>query len=281
MKIYRYKLSYPHMEREGLIIQLQENGYGEIAPLPGWSTETLEDALAQLQNPKAPLYPSVAFGLNSAKTHITPCTIPINGLDNHHGRTLKLKLKNLPLQEAIQKTKAHLPQYKGKLRLDINRAWTLQEAHTFLNHFQPSDFDYLEEPLQNFHELKYLAPFPIALDEHLRELPLEACFSPPSLKAFVIKPTLQSDYENIIIKAKQRGIECILSSSYESGIGTAYLAILAKTHNLKSDMGLSPYFLLKQDLLQKPHKLKNGHLITMPLAIKNGPLLENQINTTH
>ena len=65
--IYRYNLplncflsqgNETLIEREGLIVRLASNGeegFGEIAPLPGRSKETLERALAQIQDIKSEL----------------------------------------------------------------------------------------------------------------------------------------------------------------------------------------------------------------------------------
>ena len=67
MDIYRYNLPLNDflsqgnetlIEREGLIIRLtsgEEEGFGEIAPLPGRSKETLERALAQVKDIKSEL----------------------------------------------------------------------------------------------------------------------------------------------------------------------------------------------------------------------------------
>ncbi|MFA0674143.1 o-succinylbenzoate synthase, partial [Vibrio sp. 10N.222.51.A6] len=89
-KLYRYQLPMDSgvilrdnklNERVGYIIQLEcdgKTGFGEVAPLPGFSQENAEQAGIQLQhelelwshnNPQTPfdeLYPSVAFGFSMA-----------------------------------------------------------------------------------------------------------------------------------------------------------------------------------------------------------------------
>lgn len=56
--------------REGLFIRLKSEtgrvGWGEVAPLPGFSKETLEEALEDLIEGNDSFYPSVQWGLASA-----------------------------------------------------------------------------------------------------------------------------------------------------------------------------------------------------------------------
>ncbi|MEM9998801.1 MAG: o-succinylbenzoate synthase [Bacteroidota bacterium] len=71
--------------REGLLVRLEEDGHtgwGDVAPLPGFSTETVEDTIAALQSLKGPvplaadapldpaLPPSVGFGLDLARWNL-------------------------------------------------------------------------------------------------------------------------------------------------------------------------------------------------------------------
>lgn len=88
-KLYRYALPMDSgvilrdnrlKEREGFVVELSDGGRigrGEIAPLPGFSTETMDEAYTQIveqliswQQGNQPDYellaPSVAFGLSMA-----------------------------------------------------------------------------------------------------------------------------------------------------------------------------------------------------------------------
>lgn len=79
--LYRYQLpfssplimkgqSYAH--REGLIVEIAGKGWGEIAPLPHWSKETLDEAEREAKKcllsscEKKPQLSSVSFGITSA-----------------------------------------------------------------------------------------------------------------------------------------------------------------------------------------------------------------------
>ena len=93
-KLYRYELPMDSgvilreqrlTEREGFVVVLESDGKvgrGEIAPLPGFSIESMDDVYSQLieqlalwQNGQVldytDLYPSVAFGLSMAQLELS------------------------------------------------------------------------------------------------------------------------------------------------------------------------------------------------------------------
>ena len=245
-QLYQYR--FP--KREGLILQYN-GGWGEIAPLPGWSKETLEEAKQEifsvLCNGAKPTLPSVQFGLAATEKPLHPIKIPLCALNTpRQGCThLKLKLKDLTLDQAISLVKQYIGIYK--LRLDCNRAWTLPQALEFASHFSPSDFEYLEEPVKTLADLIHfskLTHFPIAIDETLRE---HGYTQIPTLKAAIIKPTLSGSIPNL-------PIPIVLSSSYESSLGILHIAQLA---NPLIPQGLDTF---TPDLLTPPLYAENGYL---------------------
>jgi O-succinylbenzoate synthase len=251
MKLYRYHLP----NRTGLLLQ-QDDRFGEIAPLPGFSKETLADAeqetLAWLYDQKPPTLPSVRFGISCLQRHLGPIHLPLTALGPKPGfSTVKLKLGHLRLPDAIALVKKHLSHFQ--LRLDCNRAWSLSQALEFASHFRPTDFLYLEEPVQTFSELIAFSTqthFPIALDESIREDWSQI----PSLKAIVVKPTLTGAIPHV-----PPHLDLILSSSYESGIGLLHIAHLAQN---TLPLGLDTVF--TEDLLSEPIIAKNGYFSWQP-----------------
>ncbi len=248
LKLYQYTLG----TREGLILQ-SDIGFGEIAPLPGFSRETLAEArretIALLRHQKeSPTLPSVRWGLACAQKKLRSVHLPLCALGPRPGfTTLKLKLGHLPLDEAIALTKKHLP---FRLRLDCNRAWTLDQALAFASHFKPTDFAYLEEPVRTFEELvrfSELTRFPIALDESIHCDWTEL----PSLKAIVVKPTIVG-----FIPTVPPHLDLILSSSYESGLGLLHIANCAPN---SLPIGLDTYHALADDLLTTPIDCSSGY----------------------
>ena len=289
-RIYRYRLE----SREGLLVEYIDEegrrGVGEVAPLPGWSRESLEDAEQQLiYRSEGPYFPSVAFGLESAQLAAPklPLAFPINRLLSGSAREMlleaegfakrgalcfKLKLGSLGFHEAIEVVRA----LKGtfRLRLDLNRRWSLQQSLRFFSAFSPEDYEYVEEPCSNPSDLAYF-PYPFAADESLRELPLEEILAYPSLKALIFKPTLQGGIrvgELLAQAAKKHGIDLILSSAHESGVGITQIALLA--HHLELThlpLGLDTYRFLKSDLLQNPLEFSENalHLKDPLFALKS------------
>lgn len=245
--------------REGLILQIGD-GYGEIAPLPGWSPETFQEAKEEAVRllpsfpDAAPTLPSVQWGFQCAKLPFPKrIKIPLNALEKHQEgcRALKLKLGSLDVKEAIAKVKNAPPNVK--LRLDFNKQWSLAQLLAFVESFPPDQFDYFEEPCNNFPDLLLFSKqtgFPIAVDE---SIPLVPFWEIPTLKALVIKPTILGT-----IPTPPPGVELIFSSAYESGVGTLHLARLAMQHNPSRPHGLNPYFLLTKDLLSSRPTLSNG-----------------------
>lgn len=251
-RLFRYALPLKNGNlREGLILQWGDR-FGEIAPLPGFSKETLEEAqnetLQWLKSQQEPTLPSVRFGIACAQKSLRSVRLPLCALGPRTGfSTVKLKLGHLSLTDAISLVKEHCAQ--ARLRLDCNRAWTLAEGLEFASHFKPTDFAYLEEPVQSFEELIAFSKathFPIALDESIH-----ADWSQiPSLKAIVVKPTVVGSIPQI-----PPHLDLVLSSAYESGLGLLHIANLA---NNTLPIGLDTYRALEDDILMNPIDCSSG-----------------------
>lgn len=248
-QLFRYKLP----KREGLIVKW-DDGFGEIAPLPHFSKETLEEAeneAAQwILKDRSPTLPSVRFGIDCAQRPLESVHLPLCALSSHIGPkkkgfpAIKLKLGHLSIPEAVLLVKDHLGQ---TLRLDCNKAWSLEQALEFSSHFKPDDFDYLEEPIRSEKELvefSKITRFPIALDESIHSDWTQI----PSLKTIVVKPSLVGYIPKFSFK-----LNLVLSSSYESGLGLIHIANRAKG---KLPIGLDTVF--EEDLLLSPIQCSNG-----------------------
>jgi len=273
--LYRYILPYdpPFPEREGLLLRIfhpEGEGWGEIAPLPGRSRETLSQALEQLlyvltEEKSISLFPSVAFGLFSAQQHTQSLKspLPLSALlagtpeqiiakaekASSQGYTsAKIKITGIPLSIAKE-----LIQHVGRqfnLRIDANRAFSFQEAMRLCEECGLHGIEYVEEPTYELDQLEHFN-YPFALDESLIEmntLPKNSYF-----KAIVWKPSVM-------------GIECakekklILSSACETGIGILGIASLAATFKDIQPLGLDTYRFLPQDILSTPLDFSSGYI---------------------
>lgn len=282
--IHKYRLP---SKRSGLLLEIrreEESSFGEISPLPGWSVESFEEAHTQLKEVQealirnkplpASLLPSVAFGVEAALREKESARVPVAAFLTGSAKEIKERASRC-IQEGFTHAKvkiAHLDEkdarailheLKGALRLrvDLNRAWPLKKALQFFSEFNKEDFDFIEEPVDNPQDLLHF-PLPIGVDETLREEPLDFILKIPMLKAFVFKPTLHGSIEKAKALLKHK-IDLVLSSSHESGIGVAHIALLSKQLAEKlPPLGIGTYE-------------SQGDLLSQPLLYENGELLVN------
>jgi len=150
------------------------------------------------------------------------------------------------------------------VRIDANQAWTLSEALAFAKAFPSNTFEYFEEPFQNIEEAVSF-PYPIALDESLRTLPLKECLALPHVKALIIKPTLMGGCTKLTPlyhHAKEKEIAFILSSSYESELGISLLSKVAERLQLPPvPMGLDTSDLFEEALYKENITKAEGKLL--------------------
>jgi O-succinylbenzoate synthase len=274
MRIYTYKIPIatpllPISERQGLIFQT-EQGFGEAAPLPGWSRETIEDLLASIQSSIS--YPSADFGQSCARMtfpasfpSIPICALVVNKQDVEQAllngfQTLKIKIKDYSVRDALDLIS--LMQFSGvRLRIDMNRKWSFNDAQRFLNQLDPLNIEYIEEPTDDLDQFHKLPPLPYALDETLREKE-NTWMRLPNVHAFVLKPTLLGKRLDHLIQLGQKlGKKLVFSSSFESAIALLHIAHLQKRFASQTAVGLDT------------HRFFQGNFFPMP--IKNGLLSDD------
>lgn len=279
-------------QREGLIIHLKQadkEGWGEIAPLPEFSQETLAEAEIAVrqwigkwlnnQDDSLTSYPpSVAFGVSCALAELNGTlgeeanfqTVPLC-----YGDPDELYAELNQMQgEKIAKIKVGLYEANRdgliadmfleaipdlKLRLDANRSWTLEKALLFASKIAPERKDriqFLEEPCKTPELSRQFAEqtgINIAWDETVRE-PDFSVKKEPNLTAIVIKPTLVGSLEkciSLIEQAHQQGLIAVISSSIESSLGLTQLARFAHQYTPNTLAGLDTLDLMKAQLLRQ------------------------------
>lgn len=294
--------------RQGFIVRLTENSkqaWGEIAPLPGFSTESLSLAKQQLCEwvsawqqgktpPLEPLAPSVAFGLSMALLELEnglicegnyQSAILCSGemaqwqqqLNHNKPCTAKLKIGIDPPSIEGERVAAFLQQFPlVSLRLDANRRWSLPQAVEFAEKIATPlrrQIEFIEEPChtavlsRQFAQQMQIA---IAWDESLRE-PNFTLFAEPHLAAVVIKPTLTGSVARIlslIEQAKQRGLRVVISSSLESSLALSQLARLSRQYCPESVPGLDTLNLFNAQLI------RSWPGCALPLHYENSPMLQ-------
>ncbi len=305
--------------REGVLLRLSgddgSEGWGESAPLPGFSAESLEQAIVQLRRLAGSLIgrevtdewtnrdgafgreleriapaPSVRFGLELAVWNVYATSsgkslpeffagqprarVPVNGLlsgtweevlveaqrmKNVGYEAVKLKVGARTVAEDARLVRKLVeePGNATSLRLDANRAWGYEQAAEFLG--GAPRFEYLEEPLADPALLPQLVRefgTPVALDESLVGMEPEVLEEHRYARAVVLKPTLLGGISNtlhVAERALRLGMMPVVSSAYESGVGTAALVALAAGIGVRPvPAGLDTYRALADDVLDTP-----------------------------
>jgi O-succinylbenzoate synthase len=327
--LYRYSLPFSRPltlggitlhHRDGLLLKLSGDdgteGWGETAPLPGFSLESQDEAASQLRwlatsmighqvkedwvDPYREfggeldrIAPSVRFGFELAVWNMFAASsgrtlpelvkssprnlVPVNGLlagsraevllearsmRDAGYRSIKLKVGTRTIPEDVALVSA-LVEELGEgvsLRLDANRLWDYEEAAEFVGGTAGVRFEYVEEPLSDPARLPGLVRefgVPVALDESVVGMELEELG--PLAVAFVLKPTLLGGISRTLRMAERAlslGVTPVISSAYESGVGTAALvALAAGIGDRPVHAGLDPYRALAQDVLETPLNL--------------------------
>lgn len=276
--------------RDGLLVRLEENGaqgWGEIAPLPGFSAESLEEAtdaaLAWLNiwrqgaDAALPDLPSVAFGLSCAQAELSgalPDSADYRAAPLCTGDPDELfaLLSGMP-GEKVAKIKVGL--YEAvrdgmvvnllleaipdlSLRLDANRGWTPLKAEQFARYVNPDyrpRIAFIEEPCKTREQSRAFAAqtgIAIAWDESLREADF-VMQAEPGLSAVVIKPTLTGSLARVreqVAAAHAQGLTAVISSSIESSLGLTQLARIAAWLTPNTIPGLDTLSLMQAQLVR-------------------------------
>lgn len=281
--------------REGLILQLRDKyGYAhlaEIAPLPGFSNETLQQAKKQIisllndnlyyYKQKKQLYPSVQFAIECALQNI-PLTEKANKLDTipllqgdndsvlkqylalNSPSLIKLKVARQSVENDVLLFK-QLSKLNASLtiRCDANQAWSTSQANDFFSHIDSRKLAYIEEPTSSYRDNLQLAEkyqIGLALDETLQDVNFNYQHS-NFVKAFILKPTLIGSLprlQSFIDIARQQQMQVHISSSFESVIGLQQLTYLANIYqdNCRISLGTDTLKYFQPGLLTDLRQIK-------------------------
>jgi o-succinylbenzoate synthase len=160
------------------------------------------------------------------------------------------------------------------LRLDANEAWTLEQAIAILSRCAQFDIQYVEQPLiasnlAGMRILRQAVPIPIAADEAFSNIEsAHRILDSEAADILVIKPQLVGGLragQQIIQAAADRGVQSVITSSIEAGIGVAAALHLAAASPLITlECGLATLHLLVDDLLVDELAPHNGFLTVPP-----------------
>src|ERR687894_688211 len=261
-------------QREGILLRLSgddgSEGWGETAPLPGFSLESQGEAASQLHRLAGSmigrevredwvdpygefggeldrLAPSVRFGFELAVWNLYAAS---------SGKTLPEVVT--PFPRAVLPVNGLLAGSPADVLVE---AWRMSDAGYRSIKLKVGTRTVAEEPLADPARLPGLVRelgVPVALDESLVGMEperLEETFA----VAFVLKPTLLGGISRTLRvagRALHLGVTPVISSAYESGVGTAALvALAAGIGDRPVPAGLDPYRAIAEDALETPLNL--------------------------
>ena len=155
---------------------------------------------------------------------------------------------------------------EGRVRLDANGGWNVDEAEHAIHALAPFDLEYVEQPCPTVEELaeirrrtKYMG-IPIAADESVRRAddPL-AVAEAGAADLLVIKAQPLGGIRRALDIVGRAGLPVVVSSALETSVGLAMGAQLAASvPDLDYDCGLGTASLLAADVTRDPLVPRDG-----------------------
>ena len=222
-------------------------GFGEIAPLAWFGSESIEDAIAFCQSAPASIdadwiqtipFPACQFGFESAT--LSPPQLPkLNHsallveaqnwkkLWNQGYRTFKLKIAVASIETEISTVKRLLDELPedSTLRLDANTGLSEFKTHQWLEFCDGYNIEFIEQPMrpdafETMLNLSQQYRTPIAFDESVATLAqLRACFGQGWRGIFVIKPAIAGFPAQLRQFCQQHQLDTVFSTVFETAIG--------------------------------------------------------------
>jgi O-succinylbenzoate synthase len=219
----------------------QGTGYGEIAPWPGFPTETIAQSLEFLRSAQGGLshllasveaspvpLPCLSSALSSCRAWSQiarfggshPCAglMTLSAMETQAKidagfQTLKMKISPETPLEAVTGVMARFP---GTLRLDANGSLDLQAARAWTALVRSHDqIEFIEQPLPVGHPgYASLGTDKVALDESFLT-PGGTDWAGP----VVVKPMLAGDWETLLAWRRERTAKVVYSSAFETAVG--------------------------------------------------------------
>ena len=251
----------PWREREGLVVRLTDapgrSGFGEVAPLPWFGTETLAEAEAVLAGlgggVDAAAVESIqerhgcvrfalasALNLDSSGPAVAP-RLPVAALLPAGRDALAAARRAREAGYLVFKWKigvgdaaderamlddllALLPE-PAMLRLDANGVWTARQAARWLERCAERPIEFVEQPVapDNADALSGLAadyPTTLALDESVTGLAsLRTWLERKWPGVVVVKPALAGPPEEVLAVLAEHRADAVFSSAFETAVG--------------------------------------------------------------
>ena len=170
---------------------------------------------------------------------------------------------------------------EGRIRVDANGAWNLDEAEHAIHALAVFDLEYIEQPCASIDELaelrrrvKYL-DIPIAADESVRKAqdPI-AVARAGAADIIVVKAQPLGGVRRALRIVAEAGLPAVVSSALDTSIGLAMgTALAASLPELDYDCGLGTAALLSADVVS-PALVPQGGALPIGRVTPDGSLLD-------
>lgn len=227
----------------------------------------------------------------------TPVTIPVNAViglaepeamarearqaEGQGFGTIKLKLSDdadLDLARVAAVREAVAPE--TKLRLDANASWPFEEAGERLAALRDFDIEFVEQPispgegvLEQLRQLQQESGVPLAVDEGVvfgpaHEFPAGVFTdTPPYFDAYVSTAVCKPMFVDVdmlrsfLILANRGRLRTVITTSFDTGIGTAYsMQLAALLPDPRMACGLDTLRFLEGDIVTGVPEVANGQV---------------------
>jgi O-succinylbenzoate synthase len=252
--------------REAVLLR-GPNGWAEFAPFVEYDDEESSAWLAAAIDFAFAPQPAAlreSVRVNATLPVVDPARVP-EILARFPGcRTVKIKVAD-PSQSLADDTarvaaaRAVLGA-EGRIRVDANGAWTVDEAERAIHAFAEYDLEYVEQPCAGIEELaevrrrvKYMG-VPIAADESVRKAddPL-AVARAGAADILIIKAAPLGGVNAALRIVEQAGLPVVVSSALDTSVGIGMgLQLAAAIPQLDFDCGLATASLLAADVTDQP-----------------------------
>jgi len=264
-------------EREAMLLR-GPRGWSEFAPFleyddaeaSAWLAAAIDDAWGPDAAPRRDRVPVNATLPAVPPERVAELLDPFGAV-----RTVKVKVaeRGQGLADDVARVAAVRERLgpEGRIRVDANGAWGLDEAERAAHALAPFDLEYLEQPCATVAELAELRArlrdwqLPIAADESVRKAadPL-AVARAGAADLLVIKAAPLGGVRAALAIAEQAGLPVVVSSALDSSVGLGMGARLAAAlPELPYDCGLGTAALLAADVAAEPLLPVDGHVAAL------------------
>ncbi|MGO4533916.1 o-succinylbenzoate synthase [Leifsonia sp. 2MCAF36] len=169
---------------------------------------------------------------------------------------------------------------EGRIRVDANALWNVDEAEHAIHALAPFDLEYVEQPCATVEELAELRRrihymgIPIAADESVRKAadPLAVARS-GAADLLVVKAQPLGGVHSAQRIVAESGLPAVVSSAIDTSVGIAMGAYLAAAlPELEFDCGLGTVAMFVEDVADEPLRPQDGSIPVVRPTVSTGRL---------